>query len=106
MSPASLLQAALDPLRDRPDELVEIILRQAGVIEQLQKELAELQQQIKDIHDRHDGLSAKVEALERKTARPAAPFRIDAKHRVAERKKTGPRPRPCGRLSGGARPCG
>ena len=61
MSQASLLKAALDPLRDRPEELIEVILRQAGVIEQLQKELAELKQQIKDINDRNDGLSAKVE---------------------------------------------
>jgi transposase len=89
MSQASVLKAALDPLRDRPDELVEIILRQAGVIEQLQKELADLKQQIKDINDRNDGLSAKLEALEKKAARQAAPFRIDEKHRVVERKKPG-----------------
>jgi|HubBroStandDraft_1064217.scaffolds.fasta_scaffold59799_1 transposase len=89
MSQASVLKAALDPLRDRPEELIEVILRQAGVIEQLQKELAELKQQIKDINDRNDGLSAKVEALEKKAARQAAPFRIDEKHRVLERKRPG-----------------
>jgi hypothetical protein len=89
MSQASVLKSALDPLRDRPDELVEIILRQAGVIEQLQKELAELKQQIKDIHDRNDGLSAKVAELEKKEARQAAPFRIEEKHRVVERKRPG-----------------
>jgi transposase len=89
MSQASLLKAALDPLRDRPEELIDVILRQAGVIEPLQKELADLQQQIKDINDRNDGLSAKVEALEKKAARQAAPFRIDEKHRVVERKKSG-----------------
>jgi len=92
MSQASVLKSALDPLRDRPAELIEIILRQAGVIEQLQKELAELKQQIKDINDRNDGLSAKVEELEKKAARQAAPFRIDEKHRVVERKRPG-RPR-------------
>jgi hypothetical protein len=85
MSQASLLKAALDPLLDRPDELVEIILRQAGVIEQLQEELADLKQQIKDINDRNDGLSAKVEALEKKAVRQAAPFRIDEKDRVVDR---------------------
>jgi hypothetical protein len=89
MSQSSLLQAALDPLRDRPDELIAIILRQAGMIEQLQKELAELKQQIKDINDRNDGLSAKVEELAKKAARQAAPFRIDEQHRVVERKKPG-----------------
>ena len=82
MSQASFLQSALDPLRDRPEELVGIILRQAGMIEQLQKELAELKQQIKDINDRNDGLSAKVEELARKAARQAAPFRIDEQHRI------------------------
>src|SRR5580658_7250533 len=89
MSQASVLKAALDPLRDRPEELIEVILRQAGVIEQLQKELAELKQQIKDINDRNDGLSAKVEELAKKAARQAAPFRIDEKHRVVERKRPG-----------------
>jgi len=89
MSQASLLKAALDPLRDRPEELIEIVLRQAGVIEQLQKELAELKQQIKDSNERNDGLSAKVEQLARAAARQAAPFRIDEEHRVLERKKPG-----------------
>jgi transposase len=89
MSQTSLLRAALDPLRDRPEELIEIVLRQAGVIEQLQKELAELKQQIKEINDRNDGLSAKVEEWARKAARPAAPFRIEEQHRVLERKKPG-----------------
>jgi transposase len=89
MSQASFLRSALDPLRDRPEELIGIILRQAGMIEQLQKELAELKQQIKDINDRNDGLSAKVEELAKKAARQAAPFRIDEKHRVVERKKPG-----------------
>jgi hypothetical protein len=70
MSQASLLQCALDPLRDDPEELIAIILLQAGVIEQLQKELAELKQQVKDSHDRHDGLLAKVAGLEKKAARP------------------------------------
>ena len=66
-----------------------IVLRQAGVIEHLQKELAELKQQIKDINDRNDGLSAKVEELAKKAARQAAPFRIEEQHRVLERKKPG-----------------
>jgi transposase len=89
MSQAALLQAVLDPLRDRPEELIAIILRQAGMIEQLQKELAELKQQLKDGNDRNDGLSAKVQELETKAARQAAPFRIEEDHRVQERKKPG-----------------
>jgi transposase len=92
MSQTALLQSALEPLRARPGELIEIILRQAGVIAQLQKELAELKQQIKDLNDRNDGLAAKVAQLEQKTARQAAPFRIEEKHRVVERKKPGRAP--------------
>ncbi len=51
--------------------------------------MAELKQQIKELNDRNDGLSAKVGALEQKAARQAAPFRIEEKHRVVERKKSG-----------------
>jgi hypothetical protein len=86
---ADRLQEILEPLRGRPDELIEIILRQAGAIERLQKEVAELQRQIKDGHDRNDGLSAKVAELERKAARQAAPFRIEDRQRVAQPKKPG-----------------
>jgi hypothetical protein len=68
---------------------LEIILRQAGALEQLQKKLAELEEQVKNSNDRHDGLAAKVAELEKKAARPAAPFRIDEKHRVLERKRPG-----------------
>jgi hypothetical protein len=39
MSQTSLLQSTLDPLRDRPEELIALILRPAGMIERLQKEL-------------------------------------------------------------------
>lgn len=89
MSLSSPLKPALESLRDRPDELIEIILRQAGVIEQLQKEVADLKQQIKDINDRNDGLATKVEELEKKAARQAAPFRIEDQHRVAHPQKPG-----------------
>jgi len=89
MSQSSPLKSALESLHDRPAELIEIILRQAGVIEQLQKEVADLKQQIKDLNDRNDGLTTKVEALEKKAARQAAPFRIEDQHRVAHPKKPG-----------------
>jgi transposase len=82
MSQASILKASLEGLRDQPDQLIEIILRQAGVIE-------ELRQQIKDLQDRNDGLSAKVAALEQKAARQAAPFRIREQQRQATPQKPG-----------------
>jgi hypothetical protein len=89
MSQSSQLRPVVEALRGRPEELIEIILRQADAIEQLQKEVAELKQQIKDSNDRNDGLSAKVQELEKKAARQAAPFRIEDKHRVADPKKSG-----------------
>lgn len=92
MSQSSLLKSALEPLRERPDELIEIILRQAGVIEALREDIEKLKQEVKDLHDRNDGLGAKVEQLARVAARQAAPFRIDEKHRAAEPKRPGRRP--------------
>jgi transposase len=89
MSQSSQLRPVVEALREQPEELIKIILRQADAIEQMQKELADLKQQIKDSNDRNDGLAAKVEALEQKAARQAAPFRIEEKDRVAQPKKPG-----------------
>ncbi len=89
MSQSSRLEPIVQALRDSPEELIQIILRQAGVIEQLQKELADLKQQIKDLNDRNDGLGSKLQELERKAARQAAPFRIEDKDRVPQPKKPG-----------------
>ncbi len=89
MSQSSPLKPALESLRDKPEELIEIILRQAGVIEELRQDVEQLKQQIKDLNDRNDGLSGKVDELERKAARQAAPFRIEDKDRVVEPKKPG-----------------
>jgi len=89
MSEPSPLKPTLDSLRDQPDKLIEIILRQAGVIDELRKEVEQLKQQIKDLNDRNDGLSTKVEQLARAAARQAAPFRIEDKDRVAQPKKPG-----------------
>jgi transposase len=89
MSEASPLKPTLESLRDQPDKLIEIILRQAGVIDGLRKEVEQLKQQIKDLNDRNDGLSTRVEQLARAAARQAAPFRIEDKDRVVQPKKSG-----------------
>src|SRR5260370_19009572 len=89
MSQSSPLKSALQSLRDRPDELIEIILRQAEVIEQMRKELEELKKQIDDLNDRNHGLSAKVDQLQTAAARQAAPFRIRDKLHVTDPKKPG-----------------
>jgi hypothetical protein len=85
LSDPAILRQVLEPLRGQPEQLIEIILRQAGVIEELRADV----EKVKDLHDRNDGLGAKVEQLARAAARQAAPFRIDDKHCVAERKKPG-----------------
>jgi hypothetical protein len=89
MTQSSHTQAALQALRDQPDKLIEIILNQAAVIQQMQKEIADLKRQIQDLNDRNDGLSSKVEALEKSAARQAAPFRIPDKHRSSDPQKPG-----------------
>jgi hypothetical protein len=83
------LRQVLAELRGQPDQLIEIILRQAGVINELRQEMEGLKRHIKELNDRNDGLGAKVEQLERAVARQAAPFRIDDKHRVQQRKRPG-----------------
>ena len=83
----------MQSLRDKPDELIEIILRQADAIAKLTRKVEQLEQQIKDLNDRNDGLSAKVQQLETKAARQAAPFRIEDQKRSINPKKPG---RPAG----------
>ena len=89
MSSSEHLRPTLESLRGQPEQLIEIILRQAGVIEELRQKIAQLEDQIKDLNNRNDGLSAKVEKLETANARQAAPFRIADKDRVAQPKKSG-----------------
>jgi hypothetical protein len=89
MSQSSSLRAALQSLRDKPEELIEIILRQADAIEKLTEKVDHLEQRIKELNDRNDGLSAKVQELQTKAARQAAPFRIEDQKRASNPKKPG-----------------
>jgi hypothetical protein len=89
MSQSATLKASLESLRDQPDRLIDIILRQAGVIEELRVEIQSLKDQIKDLQERNDGLSAKVAVLEQKTARQAGPFRIPEQQRQLHPQKPG-----------------
>jgi uncharacterized coiled-coil DUF342 family protein len=68
MSQSSPLKPALESLRDQPDQLIEIILRQAELIEQLRQEVEELKKKINDLNDRNNRLSHKVEQLTRAPA--------------------------------------
>lgn len=89
MTQSSHLDSTLQSLRDQPQALIEIILRQASAIEELQKQIEDLKKQICDLNDRNNGLSSKVQALEKNAARQAAPFRIADKHRHVDPKKPG-----------------
>ena len=89
MSDQSPLRQTLEGLREQPEQLIEIILRQAAAIQELQKQVEELKNQIRDLNDRNHGLSSKVEALEKTAARQAGPFRIADKHRSSDPKKPG-----------------
>jgi hypothetical protein len=93
MSPSSPLEQSLAALRDQPDRLIEIILRQAGVIQEQQQKIEELEKKINDLNDRNSGLSGRVEQLEKVAARQAAPFRRAEKHRSRAPQKPG---RPAG----------
>ena len=76
MSNSSRLSESLQGLREQPDQLIEIILRQASAIEELQKQVEELKKEICDLNDRNNGLSTKVEELEKAAVRQAAPFAL------------------------------
>lgn len=89
MSDHNAQRQALEQLRQNPDQLIEIILRQAAAIQELQKQVEDLKKQIDDLNDRNNGLSSKVETLEKVAARQAAPFRLAEKDRSSAPKKPG-----------------
>lgn len=87
MSDLTALRTAVDALRDQPDQLIEIILRQAARIEQLQARIQELEALVRDLMDRNQRWQARVAEVEAAAARPAAPFRIkDHKRRITARR--------------------
>lgn len=89
MTQSSLLRQTLESLRQRPDDLIEIVLQQAGVIEELKKKIVELEDKIRDLNDRNNQLSGKVEQLEKTAAGQAAPFRIQDHKRAVSPQKPG-----------------
>lgn len=87
MSDSWPVKQTLQGLREQADQLIEMILRQAGLIEELKIE--KLEKQIRDLNDRNNGLSQKVEELEKAAAPQAAPFRRREHQRVVQPKKPG-----------------
>lgn len=89
MSQSSSLKQTLESLHDQPDQLIEIILRQAAAMEELSQKIQQLEEKIRELNDRNNDLRGKVEALEKTAARQAAPFRIAEKRRSANPQKPG-----------------
>ncbi|HEV8318397.1 MAG TPA: IS66 family transposase [Vicinamibacterales bacterium] len=86
------LREALEALRDQPDRLIEIILQQAAAIDVLQQRVAELEARLRDVDDENKRLRARVETLEKTTARSAAPFRIKDTKRLQTPRRPGRHP--------------
>lgn len=82
MVDAAHLRRVLSPLRDDPDQLIEINVRQAQLIDELRQEIARLKAD-------NDDQNRRLAELERAAHRQAAPFRVDEKKRKRTRKKPG-----------------
>jgi transposase len=76
------VRTVLSQLRDDPDQLIEINVQQALLIDELRREI----ERLKSDNDDH---KRRLAELERAAYRQAAPFRIDAKKRKTTRKKPG-----------------
>lgn len=88
----SVIRQQAEALREQPEQLIEIIVRQAESIAQLQQENKKLQDQIRDLNDQNNDLSKRLEAVEKKAFRQAAPFRRQENQKVITPKKPGRKP--------------
>ena len=75
------LRSALEGLRDDPDALIEIILRQADQIRELNARVEELEQKVQDLNNEVDRLREERDEAERAGKRQAAPFRVEEEKR-------------------------
>ena len=80
------LRETLEGLRDDPDALIEIVLRQAEQIRELNARVEELEQKVRDLSSEIKRLREEREEIEREGKRQAAPFRTDEEDR--DRKST------------------
>lgn len=79
--PDAQLREVLEGLRDDPDVLIEIILRQAGQIRELTSRVEELEQKVRELSEENERLREEREEVEREGKRQAAPFRTEEKER-------------------------
>ena len=75
------LRSALEGLQDDPDALIEIILRQADQIRELNARVGELEQKVQDLNNEVDRLREERDEAERAGKRQAAPFRVEEEKR-------------------------
>ena len=69
------LRETLEGLRDDPDALIEIVLRQAEQIRELNVRVEELEQKVRDLNSETERLREERDEAEREGKRQAAPFR-------------------------------
>jgi TolA-binding protein len=75
------LRETLEGLRDDPDALIEIILRQAEQIRELTARVEELEQKVRDLSSETERLRKERDEAERAGKRQAAPFRVEEEKR-------------------------
>ena len=75
------LREALEGLRDDPDALIEIILRQAEQIRELTARVEQLEQTVRELKEERDRLREERDEAEREGKRQAAPFRVEEEKR-------------------------
>ncbi len=94
----TILRASLQGLRDDPDALIEIIIAQAGIIEELRAENAELRAENAELRAENAELRARIVQLEERLAelegggRGAAPFARSESKRSKTPGKPGRKP--------------
>ena len=83
------LRETLEGLRDDPDALIEIILRQAEQIRQLTARVEELEQKVRDLNSEIERLREERDEAEREGKRQAAPFRVEEEKRAEDPARPG-----------------
>lgn len=82
--PDAQLREVLEGLRDDPDALIEIILRQAEQIRELTSRVEELEQKVRELNEENKRLREKRDEAEREGKRQAAPFRTEEEERSGD----------------------
>ena len=78
------LRETLEGLRDDPDALIEIVLRQAEQIRELNARVEELEQKVRDSNSETERRREEREEIEREGKRQAAPFRTREEKRAED----------------------